>query len=341
MSRRILLTGGAGYIGSHCCVALVQAGYDVEILDNFSNAHARATDAIDLLCGRHIPVHHGSITDPAFIAGVFGRSAFDGIVHFAARKSVADSVSDPIGYFETNIGGLINLTRSARAAGVRTLVFSSSATVYGAPDIVPTPETAPLMFENPYGFTKLTCEQMLQQIAASEDGWSLGILRYFNPVGAHPSGLIGDDPCGVPANLMPIIVKVASGELAELQVFGDDYDTPDGTGQRDYIHVSDLAEGHVRSLDALLSGKGSHLCNLGRGQATSVLEMIEAFEAATGKSVPYRIRPRRPGDVPCYLADVRAARDILGFTATRGLDEMCRSSWYWTEQQLGRNRAAD
>ncbi|MCL4105475.1 UNVERIFIED_CONTAM: hypothetical protein GTU68_055606 [Idotea baltica] len=320
---KILLTGGAGYIGSHTYAALVAAGHDVVIFDNFSNARA----------GAPVSWVKGDVLDPAALAAVFADHAFDAVVHFAALKAVAQSVAQPLAYFRTNIGGLLNLVDAMDGAGVRRLVFSSSATVYGEPDQTPTPETAPRRAMNPYGQTKITGEEMLEQLAQSDPRWAVGILRYFNPAGAHGSALIGEDPSDIPNNLMPYIARLALGDLDCLSVFGDDYDTSDGTGMRDYIHVEDLARGHALSLAKLLETGQGHLVNLGTGQGSSVLEVHAAYEAACGKRLPYKIAPRRPGDVPIYCADPAKARAVLGFEAEKDLAAMCASSWAWISRR--------
>ena len=334
----ILLTGGAGYIGSHTYVALREAGHDVTILDDFSNADRGVIDRLVRLTGGPVDVVEGSVLDAGALAEAFGRG-LDGIVHFAARKAVGESVARPLDYVETNVAGLVALARAARDAGVWRIVFSSTATVYGEPDAFPIPETAPLGYTSPYAFTKLTCERILEQAAAA-DPFVVGVLRYFNPVGAHPSGLIGEDPRGVPDNLMPYIAKVAMGEMAALRVFGDDYDTPDGTGLRDYIHVVDLARAHVASIEALLAGR-AHVVNVGTGVPTSVLQMHAAYERACGKAIPYEVLPRRPGDVPRLDADPRLAAEVLGFEATLDLDAMCRDSWRWVRAQASGWRLND
>ncbi|WP_179380467.1 UDP-glucose 4-epimerase GalE [Jannaschia marina] len=328
---RILLTGGAGYIGSHTYVALSEAGYAVTILDNFANSDRDVLDRLARLTGTEVDVVEGSVLDRALLDRLLSERAFDGAVHFAARKAVGESVARPLDYFETNIGGLVTLTQAMRDAGVFRLVFSSTATVYGEPEVFPLTEEMPLSHTSPYAFTKITCERILEQ-AALADPWAVGVLRYFNPVGAHPSGLIGEDPRGVPDNLMPYIAKVALGELPVLRVFGDDYDTPDGTAWRDYIHVMDLARAHVQSLDALMEGR-SHVVNIGTGNPVSVLQMHAAYQDAVGRELPYEIAPRRAGDVPKLYADPSRARDVLGFSAEYGLAEMCTSSWTWVQAQ--------
>lgn len=333
MPSRILLTGGAGYIGSHTYVALVAAGYEVVILDNFSNAHHSVIDRLAQITDAPVQVLEGSVLDEAFLAHAFEKYAFDAVVHFAALKAVAESVERPLDYIETNCKGLLNLLRAMERKAVHRLVFSSSATVYGVPDESPTPETAPRQAVNPYGFSKIAGEEILEQISQNEPRWAFGILRYFNPAGAHDSALIGEDPTDIPNNLMPYVAKVALGEMPKVNVFGSDYPTPDGTGVRDYIHVEDLAQGHVLSLQALLSNKGGHLVNLGTGTGYSVIEVIEAYSRACGQDLPYEIVDRRPGDVPIYCAIPDKARSLLGFKATRGLDDMCRSSWNWVSRR--------
>jgi len=332
MTKTILLTGGAGYIGAHTYVALREAGYNVVIIDNFSNSKPIVLDRLARLTGdNRVECYKGSVLDEAFLASVFDAHNFDAVVHFAAKKAVGESVAQPISYLETNIGGLTALLKVMDASDVRALVFSSSATVYGDPDPkdLPLLETAPRQYTNPYGFTKLMSEQMLEQVAASNPAWAFGILRYFNPVGAHPSGRIGEDPSDLPNNLMPYIAKVAVEELPFLNVFGDDYDTPDGTGVRDYVHVSDLARGHVLSLTKLLeTGKG-HIVNLGTGQGSSVLDMLQSYSKACGRELAHQVAPRRDGDVASCYADVPLGRELLGFETHASLDEMCASSWHW------------
>ncbi|MEO0356683.1 MAG: UDP-glucose 4-epimerase GalE [Pseudomonadota bacterium] len=331
MTAKILLTGGAGYIGSHTYCALIEAGFDVVMIDDFSNAQTSVLTRLGQITGvNQVQCYEGSVLDRPLLDRIFSEHKIDAVVHFAAFKAVGESTQIPIDYFQTNIGGLLTLLQAMKAANVMRLVFSSSATVYGEPDIVPTPETAPRQYQNPYGYTKIAGEQILEQAAAA-DPWAFGILRYFNPVGAHPSGMIGEDPSDIPNNLMPYIAKVATGELPHLNVFGDDYDTRDGTGERDYVHVMDLARGHVLSLQSLLNTNQGHLVNLGTGQAYSVLEMNAAYSQACGKDLPYVIAPRRPGDVPIYQADVSKARDILGFETKYDLQDMCASSWHWIE----------
>ena len=331
MTRRILLAGGAGYIGSHTFVALVETGYDVVILDNFANASRRVPGALERITGLPVTLVEGDVLDRQMLDRLFAEHAFDAVIHFAALKAVGESVEKPLDYFHCNIGGLVTLMQAMAAAGVFTLVFSSSAAVYGVPEVLPIPETAPRSHANPYGFTKLVGEQMIEQATASDPRWSVGVLRYFNPVGAHPSGLIGEDPTDRPNNLMPYVAKVAAGELPEIAVFGDDYPTPDGSGVRDFIHVSDLAQGHVLSLEALFRDGKGHVVNLGTGRGYSVLELITAYSAVCGRALPFRIAPRRPGDPAASYADPSKARALLGFEATRDLEDMCASSWNWIQ----------
>ena len=331
MTQTILLTGGAGYIGSHTCVALQEAGFDVVMVDDFSNARPDVPDRIARITGRPVTCHRGSVLDRELLRGIFAEHDIAAAVHFAARKAVGESIERPLDYLETNVSGLIALLQEMAAAGVFRLVFSSSATVYGQAEVVPVTEAAPRGYENPYGLTKLLGEQMLEGLMAADPRWEVGLLRYFNPVGAHASALIGEEPDGLPNNLMPYIARVATGALPHLNVFGDDYDTPDGTGIRDYIHVCDLAEGHVQSLAHLMEGGGAHTVNLGTGQGTSVLEMLAAYSAACGRALPHEIRPRRAGDVARMVADPTRARALLGFEAKRDLARMCASSWAFVQ----------
>ncbi|HGG05970.1 MAG TPA: UDP-glucose 4-epimerase GalE [Aliiroseovarius sp.] len=332
MGAHVLLTGGAGYIGSHTYVELVKAGYQVSLLDNFSNAHHSVLDRLEVITGAPVTCFEGDILDPVFLDQVFEGRNFDAVVHFAAKKAVGESVEDPLGYFHTNCTGFSNLLRAMDKAGARRIVFSSTSTVYGRPEILPLPETHPLRPESPYAANKLVCETLLRQLKVSDDSWSYGILRYFNPAGAHESALIGEDPSDIPNNLMPYIAKVAAGELSKLSVFGDDYDTPDGTGVRDYIHVVDLARGHVQSLAKLIDKDESHLVNLSTGIGYSVLDMVHAYERASGKPIPYEVVGRRPGDIDGYWGDPRLASEVLGFKAEHDLDDMCRSSWNWASR---------
>lgn len=327
--KRILLTGGAGYIGSHTYLALVAAGHEVTIFDSFVNARDAVPDRLETITGRPVPVVRGDIRDGDALAAVFDQGGFDGVVHFAALKSVSESLADPLAYMQVNIGGLVTLLAAMDRAGCRHLVFSSSATVYGVPDESPTDETAPRRAENPYGRTKIAGEEMLELLPAD---WRLGVLRYFNPAGCHGSGLLGEDPRGRVENLMPIMAQVARGDRRELMIFGDDYDTPDGSPIRDYIHVEDLARGHVLSLNRLFETSESHLVNLGTGRGYSVFEMAEAYGRAAGRALPCRVVARRPGDVPIYCARTEKAEALLGFRAEKSLDEICASSWKWAQR---------
>jgi len=331
---RILLTGGAGYIGSHTYLGLVEAGHEVVILDNFSNARDDVPDRLERISGKAVKAYRGDVLDRALLDRIFAEQAIDGVVHFAALKAVGESVEKPLDYIHTNVGGLLTLMAAMETAGVRRIVFSSSATVYGETDIQPIPEDHARTFTSPYAYTKITGETALEQVAAADPRWSVGILRYFNPVGAHRSALIGEDPDDIPNNLMPYIAKVATGELERIQVFGNDYDTPDGTGVRDYIHVEDLALGHVLSLNALIEAGESHAVNLGTGQGSTVLDVIRAYSAACGRDLPYDIVDRRAGDVAVLTARPEEARELLGFEARRTLDDMCRSSWAWVSGQI-------
>lgn len=327
---KILLTGGAGYIGSHTYLALIEAGYEVVLLDNFSNAKPDVPSRLQDIAGKMVHVFQGDVLDRTDLDAVFAAHKIDGVVHFAAKKAVGESVAKPLDYMHTNVGGLLNLLATMDAANVRRIVFSSSATVYGDTDVQPIPEDHPRTSTSPYAFTKIVGEQILEQLP---DTWAVGILRYFNPVGAHKSAMIGEDPRDIPNNLVPYIAKVAMGELSELGVFGDDYDTPDGTGVRDYIHVEDLADGHVLSLKSLLETGKSHTLNLGSGEGSSVLDVLKAYSDACGKDLAYKIAPRREGDVPILTALPEQAKARLGFEAKRTLADMCKSSWAWANGQ--------
>ena len=329
MCARILLTGGAGYIGSHTYVALVEAGHEVVILDNFVNAQRSVPERLAQITGRPITLIEGDVRDERLVTQVLADHGIEAVVHFAALKAVGESMARPLDYFDVNIGGLTTLLRAMEGAGCRRIVFSSSATVYGVPDETPTPETAEFRAMNPYGQTKITGEEILGWLGRSNPDWAIGVLRYFNPAGAHGSALIGEDPRDIPNNLMPFVAKVATGELDQIAVFGNDYDTPDGTGIRDYIHVEDLARGHVLSLQSLLGTGESHLVNLGTGHGYSVLEVIAAYQRACNRELPYTITDRRAGDVPIYVASAEKAAKVLGFRTEKGLDEMCASSWAW------------
>ena len=331
MAKQILVTGGAGYIGSHTVVELARAGYEPVILDNFSNSSTGVLARINDLAGREIEVIEGDIGDAAVVSRVLERHQFDATIHFAGLKAVGESVSLPLAYYRNNVCGTQTLLECLGAAGVKKLIFSSSATVYGDPQSVPIREDAPTGPTNPYGRTKWFIEYMLADLAASDPSWSLGVLRYFNPVGAHESGRIGEEPRGTPNNLMPYVAQVAIGRRAELSVFGGDYPTPDGTGVRDYIHVVDLALGHLAALRHADRGTGIWTVNLGTGQGYSVLEMVRAFEQASGRKVPYKVVARRPGDIATCYADPAQAARLLGWTASRGLEQMCVDGWRWQE----------
>lgn len=334
---RILVTGGAGYIGSHTCVELIEAGHEVVVADNLSNASMEALSRVERITGQGIEFHHADIRDRAALRRVFAAGPIGAVFHFAALKAVGESVEQPLRYFENNVGGTVALVEVMCEAGVETLVFSSSATVYGVPDSVPIDEQAPLRVMNPYGRTKMVMEGMLGDLQAARPSLRLALLRYFNPAGAHPSGLIGESPHDIPNNLMPFVTQVAVGRLERLRVFGADYPTPDGTGVRDYIHVVDLARGHVAALDALVDPAGDHAgggvltVNLGTGRGYSVLEVVRAFEQASGRSIPYDVVDRRPGDVAECYADPRLAHRLLGWHAEHGLERICADAWRWQQ----------
>jgi UDP-glucose 4-epimerase len=328
----ILVTGGAGYIGSHTCVTLAAAGYDTVVLDDFSNARRSVRSRLAKVVGRPITFHEGDVGDVALVQRLLATHQISAVVHFAAFKAVGESVKEPLRYYKNNVGGTMALLQAMRRAGVGNLVFSSSATVYGNPNSVPIQENFPLLATNPYGWTKLLVEQLLADVVASEpEFWRVARLRYFNPVGAHPSGLIGEDPRGEPNNLLPFVAQVAMGARPFVNVWGDDYPTPDGTGVRDYIHVMDLAEGHVAALEYLQKHPGLLTVNLGTGRGTSVLEMIRAFNRGSGKLIPYQVAPRRPGDVAECWADPSLAQHLLGWRATRSIDEICIDAWRWQQ----------
>ena len=327
----ILVTGGAGFIGSHTVVEILQTGADVVVVDNLSNSSPVALKRVAELSGRTPAFVQVDIRDRDRLRRVFADHSIEAVVHFAGLKAVGESVEKPLSYYQNNIAGTATLCEVMAEAGVKRLAFSSSATVYGNPQQLPIREDAPLGATNPYGRTKLFIEEMLRDVHASDPEWRIAILRYFNPIGAHPSGRIGEDPRGMPNNLFPFITQVAIGRRPELAVFGDDYSTPDGTGVRDYIHVVDLALGHVRALERLARGDGLVTCNLGTGRGYSVLDMVRSFERTTGRKVAYRIVSRRPGDVAACWADPALAESELGWRATLDLDEMCRDGWHWQE----------
>lgn len=329
---RVLVTGGAGYIGSHTCLELLQAGHEVTVVDNLCNAHPEALRRVEELAGRRLAAFDElDLRDRGALRRVFARSPQDAVIHFAALKAVGESVREPLRYYDNNIGATLVLAEVMAEAGVRTLVFSSSATVYGDPPRVPIDEDFPIGPTNPYGRSKWIAEMALRDLAAADPAWRIALLRYFNPVGAHPSGRIGEDPGGLPNNLMPYVSQVAVGRLARLQVFGGDYPTPDGTGVRDYIHVVDLAVGHLRAMDYLANHAGVQTVNLGTGRGYSVLQVVRAFEAASGRPVPYEIAARRAGDIAECWADPRRAATLFGWHAEHDLEAMCRDAWRWQQ----------
>ncbi len=329
----ILVTGGAGYIGSHTCVELLNAGYDVVIIDNLYNSNQKAVDRIEEITGKKVKFYEEDLMDRAAVKRVFDENKIDAVIHFAGLKAVGESVHKPIEYYRTNIGSTLNLTDEMRAHGCKNIIFSSSATVYGDPAEIPITENCPKgTCTNPYGWTKWMQEQILTDIHTADPEWNVILLRYFNPIGAHKSGLIGEDPKGIPNNLLPYVAQVAIGKLPEINVFGNDYDTPDGTGVRDYIHVVDLARGHVKAIERFAKKDGVFICNLGTGHGYSVLDVIHAFEKACGKELPYVIRERRPGDIAtCYSSPAKAEKE-LGWTAEYDLEDMCRDSWNWQQK---------
>lgn len=333
--QTILVTGGAGYIGSHTAVALLEAGYDCVIVDNLDNSSERALDGVEAIAGRRPDFVRADVADRVAMRDVFAGYDIDGVIHFAGLKAVGESVADPLRYYDVNLGSTLALVEAMQAAGVTTIVFSSSATVYAAEAVAPLQEHAPTGAVNPYGRTKHMIEQILTDIAAADPTWRVGLLRYFNPVGAHPSGHIGEDPRGIPNNLMPFVMQVAVGKLPELAVFGGDYDTPDGTAIRDYIHVVDLARGHLAALRRLQVVGGRHVWNLGTGRGTSVLEIVAAAERAVGHRIAHRIVGRRAGDLAVVYADTAKAREELGWSAECTIDNMCADHWNWQSTHPG------
>ena len=329
----ILVTGGAGYIGSHTVVELQNSGYDVVVLDNLSNSSEKALDRVSKITGKPVKFYKADILDREALDQIFDKEDIDSCIHFAGLKAVGESVVKPWEYYENNIAGTLTLVDVMRKHGVKNIIFSSSATVYGDPAQIPITEECPKgQCTNPYGWTKSMLEQILTDIQKADPEWNVVLLRYFNPIGAHKSGLIGENPNGIPNNLMPYISQVAVGKLEKLGVFGDDYDTPDGTGVRDYIHVVDLAKGHVKAINYIFSNPGLDVINLGTGVGYSVLDMVKAFGKACGKEIPYEIKPRRAGDIAmCYADPAKAAR-VLGWKAEKGLDEMCADTWRWQSQ---------
>ena len=331
MGDCILVTGGAGFVGSHSCVALAEAGYTPLILDNLGNSDVRVVERLGRITGTVPTFIEGDVRDRALLDRVFAMHDVAGVMHFAGLKAVGDSVRDPIGYYDNNVNGSLVLAAAMQAAGVKTLIFSSSATVYGEPERSPIPEDAPRRPANPYGHSKRMVEQALADLQHAQPEWRIALLRYFNPVGAHESGLIGEHPQGKPNNLMPFVCQVAVGQRAELAVHGGDYPTHDGTGVRDYVHVMDLAEGHVAALRHVAKAPGLLTLNLGSGRGASVLDVVKAFERASGRPVAHTIGPRRPGDVSAYWGDASLAEATMGWRARRDLDQMCADSWRWQQ----------
>ncbi len=326
----ILVTGGAGFIGSHTCVELLNAGYEVVVMDNLCNASKKSLERVEQITGKKVPYYQTDLLDEAGMDEIFSKESISAVIHFAGLKAVGESVKKPWEYYNNNITGTLNLVSSMKKAGVKNIIFSSSATVYGNPAFVPITEECPKgTCTNPYGWTKSMLEQILADIQKADPEWNVILLRYFNPIGAHKSGLLGENPNGIPNNLMPYITQVAVGKLSKLGVFGNDYNTHDGTGVRDYIHVVDLAIGHVKALKKIEDKAGLFICNLGTGVGYSVLDVVKAFEKASGIKIPYEIKPRRAGDIDeCYADPGRALKE-LGWKAERGIEEMCEDSWRW------------
>lgn len=330
---KVLITGGAGYIGSHTALELLNTGYEVVVYDNLSNSSKESLKRVEELTGKSVKFYEGDVLDAEKLTEMFKAEGIDAVIHCAALKAVGESVRKPLEYYRNNINGTLTLMDVMRNVGVKNIVFSSSATVYGSPEVMPITEECPKgQCTNPYGWTKSMMEQIMTDLQKADPEWNVILLRYFNPVGAHMSGRIGEDPKGIPNNLMPYITQVAVGKLEKLGVFGDDYDTPDGTGVRDYIHVVDLAIGHVKAIDYILTNPGLDIINLGTGVGYSVLDMVKAFSKACGKDLPYEIKPRREGDIAMCYADPAKAFKVLGWKAERGLDEMCEDSWRWQSQ---------
>lgn len=326
---KILVTGGAGFIASHTNVELLNAGYDVVVVDNLVNSSRESVARVEELTGKKISFYEEDLLNEKAIDAIFEKENIDSVIHFAALKAVGESCQIPLRYFDNNLTGTLNLLKVMEKHGVKSIVFSSSATVYGKPESAPIREDFPLSVSNPYGRTKLIIEDMLRDIYKSDNEWDIALLRYFNPIGAHESGMIGENPHGIPNNLLPYVAKVAAGQLECVNVFGDDYDTPDGTGVRDYIHVVDLATGHIKALEKLVTHPGLVTYNLGTGVGYSVLDIIKNFEKACGKEIPYKITPRRPGDIDMCYADPAKAKEELGWEATRSIDKMCEDAWRW------------
>jgi len=329
---KILVTGGTGYIGSHTCIELIQSGYEIVVVDNLCNSSLESLRRVESLVGRNIPFHKVDVRDKSSLIGVFEQHSIAGVIHFAGLKAVSESIEKPIQYYDANVSATIILAEVMRKFNCKTFVFSSSATVYGNPHTVPIEENFPLSATNPYGRSKLIIEDFLQDVFVADETWHIALLRYFNPIGAHKSGLIGEDPNDIPNNLIPYISQVAVGKLEKLNIFGSDYDTPDGTGVRDYIHVVDLAKGHVKALKTLESRPQMLTVNLGTGNGYSVLDMVRAFEEASGKKIPYQIVDRRPGDIATCYANPNNAAKKIGWKAELKLDEMCKDTWRWQSQ---------
>ena len=326
----ILVTGGAGYIGSHTCVELLNAGYEIVVVDNLCNSSAKSLEVVEEITHKKVKFYETDLLDRAGLEDIFQKESIDAVIHFAGLKAVGESVQKPLEYYSNNLTGSLTLCDVMRKYGVKNIIFSSSATVYGNPAFIPITEECPKgEITNPYGQTKGMLEQILTDIHVSDPEWNVVLLRYFNPIGAHPSGKIGEDPKGIPNNLVPYIAQVAVGKLDKLRVFGNDYDTPDGTGVRDYIHVVDLAIGHVKAIEKLKDKEGVSIYNLGTGRGYSVLEVLHAYEKACGKTLPYEIKPRRAGDIATCYADPAKARQELGWSAERGIEQMCADSWKW------------
>lgn len=330
----ILVTGGTGYLGAHTCVKLLEAGRDVVIIDNLVNSKANVLDSLEQITGGRPLFYYGDLRDSALLEQIFEKHEIEAVIHFAGLKAVGESVQKPLEYYDNNLGGTLALLECMKKHGCKRIVFSSSATVYGMHNAVPFREDMPTSATNPYGQTKVMIEQMLRDLFAADADWGISILRYFNPLGAHESGLIGEDPNGIPNNLLPYVVGVAAGKYSCLNIFGDDYDTPDGTGVRDYIHADDLAAGHILALEALEQGPRLDVINLGTGKGYSVKEVLDAFERATGIHIPCKIQPRRPGDIATCYADVAHAREYLGFEAKKDLEQMCASAWAFAKRKL-------
>ena len=330
---KVLITGGAGYIGSHTALELLNEGYEVVVYDNLYNSSEESIKRVEELTGKQVTFYEGDVLDEKALEAMFEAEKIDAVIHCAALKAVGESVQKPLEYYHNNITGTLTLMGVMDRMGVKNIVFSSSATVYGSPEIIPITEECPKgECTNPYGWTKSMMEQIMSDVQKAKSDWNVVLLRYFNPIGAHESGRIGEDPKGIPNNLMPYISQVAVGKLEKLGVFGDDYDTPDGTGVRDYIHVVDLAIGHVKAIDYILTNPGLDVINLGTGVGYSVLDMVKAFSKACGKEIPYEIKPRRAGDIAMCYADPKKAKEVLGWEAKRGLDEMCADTWRWQSQ---------